>query len=968
MLKNLKIGGKIVFGIGLMVLVISAVIIFTIVGLGQVKGQATGLVEKYIPEVEIASKIQAAVAVSTDGLDNFKYSFNEVYYEDSLIALENLDAGIAEAEALSIAHPELVVLKERLSTAKEATEEVKNKATMLKELSDQYHKDLSAMDAAGPEYLKMAGEYMDSQTTKISNEFRQDISVAKREERLFKITTMNTIINLGNELRIKNLKALNNRDTVIFDDALKNFEGIQENLESIRLITTKQDNIDQLNAIENAAMIYRESIISMSNTISELEVVGEEVSAASKALTDANAALMEAGLTETNRVSQNTMLAVDTSTRNLIIGFAVALLLGVIVNYAVIKNLTTSINMLSGAASKLAVGDIDVTLTATDSKDEVGVLTMAFEGMVENIKDQAAVAKAIADGDRKINVQIKSDKDVLNQNLQEAVNNLNSLVAETDTLTTNVKEGNLAARGEEGKLGGVWNDLIIGINNIVEGFVQPINLTNDYITRISKGNIPPVITETYHGDFNDIKTSLNNCIGAVNTLVQDTNGLIDEALKGNLDYRADENNHRGDYQKILAGVNKTLDAVVEPVKEASEVLSYMSQGNLQRKVTGNYRGDHADIKNALNDTIDSVNSYITEMSNILQQMSSGDLDVAINREYKGDFITIKDSINHIINAFNEVLGEIRMSSNQVAVGAEEVSRSSQALSQGSTEQASSIEEITSSITQIAEQTKTNAGSAVNANDLSVKAKAGAEAGNVRMQEMVDAMADINESSENISKIIKVIDEIAFQTNILALNAAVEAARAGEHGKGFAVVAEEVRDLAARSASAAKETTSLIENSIEKVENGTQIANETASALNEIVRGVGEVAQIVSDISVASNEQATAITQINEGINQISIVTQGNTATAEQSAAASEEMTSQAQMLEEMVDRFKLRQSSMRKSPSTKQFVDSLPSYDNVQITASSSKTNGHTNGNGYTNGEAEPLEISLDDDDFGKYQ
>lgn len=232
--------------------------------------------------------------------------------------------------------------------------------------------------------------------------------------------------------------------------------------------------------------------------------------------------------------------------------------------------------------------------------------------------------------------------------------------------------------------------------------------------------------------------------------------------------------------------------------------------------------------------------------------------------------------------------------------------SAQVLSQGSTEQASAIEEITSSMTQVAVQTKENAINANQANELAKKAKEAAISGNDQMKEMLKAMQEINGSSANISKIIKVIDEIAFQTNILALNAAVEAARAGQHGKGFAVVAEEVRNLAARSANAAKEMIDMIEGSIKKVESGTKIASETAKALNTIVEDVAKAVELVGSIAVASNEQASGISQVNTAIEQVAQVVQTNSATAEESAAASEELSGQAQIMQEVVERFKLK--------------------------------------------------------------
>ncbi len=303
-----------------------------------------------------------------------------------------------------------------------------------------------------------------------------------------------------------------------------------------------------------------------------------------------------------------------------------------------------------------------------------------------------------------------------------------------------------------------------------------------------------------------------------------------------------------------------------------------------------------------------VSVPLSKVVSSAEKIADGNIDVSIDFRSNDEIGALCRSFNKMTKNLNEVLSNITISAKEVASGSNQMSASSIALSQGATEQASSIQELTATLDEISIQTKQNAKNANEANEIAENAKSNAVIGNDQMKQMLDSMREINKSSSDISKIIKVIDEIAFQTNILALNAAVEAARAGQHGKGFAVVAEEVRNLAMRSANAAKETTDMIESSIRKVEDGTQIANKTAQELNSIVEGVSKVANYVKDIAIASNEQATGIAQVNQAISQISQVVQTNSSTSEESAAASEELSSQAEVLKEQVSRFTLKKS------------------------------------------------------------
>ncbi len=357
---------------------------------------------------------------------------------------------------------------------------------------------------------------------------------------------------------------------------------------------------------------------------------------------------------------------------------------------------------------------------------------------------------------------------------------------------------------------------------------------------------------------------------------------------------------------IIAGVIAFIvgKRISQPIINAVEMIKKIAEGDYSVRLKVNSGDEIQQLAEAVNDLSSDLQLAVSSINTVMGNVAEGNLTSMVDADLKGELSMLKDRVNQSVEMLGQTISQAKTANSQVNTGARELSVSAQSLAEGTSKQAASLEEINSTLNEVDAQSKANNDNADQARQLSEETASIVERGDSQMQSMLGAMSEIENTAGDISKIIKVIDEIAFQTNLLALNAAVEAARAGKYGKGFAVVAEEVRNLAARSAEAAKSTTNLIENSVKEIENGVDNADKTAKILEEIKTSMTRLNDFVGEISVASKEQMIGIEEINKGLDQVNTVVQQNSSISEETASASDELSAQADQMTRQMSRFK----------------------------------------------------------------
>lgn len=480
---------------------------------------------------------------------------------------------------------------------------------------------------------------------------------------------------------------------------------------------------------------------------------------------------------------------------------------------------------------------------------------------------------------------------------------IRNIIKDFEVMTKEHLAGHYKFTLDESKYSGAYAELAGQMKAMAEYYVQDTIEIIEIVHTYSDGDFDREV-RPYEGDWQWANEAMDSMRQNFINIVEEIDNLAKKASEGNFDTRADETKFKGGWAEIIQRLNHLVEAVEKPLSQIEHSVVSMSKGNFSA-IESNFKGQFDTVIKACSHTNEITLTYISEIAEVLQRVALGDLTVTVNRDYIGSYAPIKIALTTILESLSKTIASIHSATDQVVMGVEQINHGAMKLADGSSRQSYAVQELTASMQIIDQKAKESAESATVVNERAIDSTAYAKQGDEVMQSMLNSMSKLQEFSNDISNIIKSISDIAFQTNLLALNAAVEAARAGEHGKGFSVVAEEVRNLAGRSQKSTDETAVIIEMDSQYVNNVAGEAKNLAESFTTIAENITGMSSTIATIVEMSREQANSISSVNISISEISKIVQDNSATAQKSASASEELNSQAEVLRQLVGFFKL---------------------------------------------------------------